>query len=93
MTDFDTVKIDRSFLHDSKAPRGRAMLQDMIRLIRNRGHKILIEGVETEEQLRLVRQMEIDYAQGYYIGRPVGAERLSAAAAPYPRPNMLLRPA
>ncbi|PZP52715.1 MAG: GGDEF-domain containing protein [Agrobacterium fabrum] len=93
MTDFDTVKIDRSFLHDSKTPRGRAMLQDMIRLIRNRGHKILIEGVETEEQLRLVRQMEIDYAQGYYIGRPVTAERLGATATPYPRPNMLLRPA
>ncbi|WP_332304104.1 putative bifunctional diguanylate cyclase/phosphodiesterase [Rhizobium sp. GR12] len=94
MTDFDTVKIDRSFLHDSKTPRGRAMLQDMIRLIRNRGHKILIEGVETEEQLRLVRQLEIDYAQGYYIGRPVVAERLNGvAAAPYARPNMLLRPA
>ncbi|WP_425961801.1 putative bifunctional diguanylate cyclase/phosphodiesterase [Rhizobium nepotum] len=94
MTDFDTVKIDRSFLHDSKTPRGRAMLQDMIRLIRNRGHKILIEGVETEEQLRLVRQLEIDYAQGYYIGRPVVAERLNGvAAAPYARPNMLVRPA
>lgn len=93
MTDFDTVKIDRSFLHDSKTPRGRAMLQDMIRLIRNRGHKILIEGVETEEQLRLIRQMEIDYAQGYYLGRPVVAERLSLSSAPYPRPNMMLRPA
>jgi len=93
MTDFDTVKIDRSFLQDSNTPRGRAMLQDMIRLIRNRGHKILIEGVETEDQLRLVRQMEIDYAQGYYIGRPVVAERLGAAATPYPRPNMLMRPA
>ncbi|WKL23190.1 GGDEF and EAL domain-containing protein [Agrobacterium tumefaciens] len=93
MTDFDTVKIDRSFLHDSKTPRGRAMLQDMIRLIRNRGHKILIEGVETEEQLRLIRQLEIDYAQGYYLGRPVDAERLSPAAAPYSRPNMMLRPA
>ena len=69
------------------------MLQDMIRLIRNRGHRILIEGVETEEQLRLVRQMEIDYAQGYYIGRPVVAERLCPAAAAYPHPNMLLRPA
>ncbi|HCD82230.1 MAG TPA: GGDEF-domain containing protein, partial [Agrobacterium sp.] len=93
MTDFDTVKIDRSFLHDSKTPRGRAMLQDMIRLIRNRGHKILIEGVETEEQLRLIRQLEIDYAQGYYLGRPVVAERLSLATAPYSRPNMMLRPA
>ncbi len=93
MTEFDTVKIDRSFLHDSMTPRGRAMLQDMIRLIRNRGHKILIEGVETEEQLRLVRQMEIDYAQGYYIGRPVAAERLGASTTHFPRPMMMLRPA
>lgn len=93
MTDFDTVKIDRSFLHDSKTPRGRAMLQDMIRLIRNRGHKILIEGVETDEQMRLVRQLEIDYAQGYYLGCPVQAEKLSAARTLTRRGNMLLRPA
>uniref|UniRef100_UPI0038B39935 EAL domain-containing protein n=1 Tax=Staphylococcus aureus TaxID=1280 RepID=UPI0038B39935 len=66
--------------------------QDMIRLIRNRGHKILIEGVETEEQLRLVRQMEIDYAQGYYIGRPVVAERLGPAKHPIRAPACFFVP-
>ena len=53
LIDFDTVKIDRSFLHDCGIPRGKAMLQDIIGLVRNRGHKILVEGVETDEQMAL----------------------------------------
>lgn len=39
LIDFDTVKIDRSFLHDCGEERGKAMLQDIIGLIRNRGHE------------------------------------------------------
>lgn len=67
---FDTVKIDRSFLQDSDTPKGRAMLRDIIALVRNRGHRILVEGIETEEQLNLMRQFEIDHVQGFFIGRP-----------------------
>ncbi|BCH65594.1 GGDEF-domain containing protein [Agrobacterium vitis] len=67
---FDTVKIDRSFLHDSDTPKGRSMLRDIIALVRNRGHRILVEGIETEEQLELMRQFDIDHVQGFYIGRP-----------------------
>ncbi|MFK0385757.1 putative bifunctional diguanylate cyclase/phosphodiesterase [Agrobacterium sp. NPDC090273] len=93
ITDFDTVKIDRSFLHDSETPRGRAMLQDMIRLVRNRGHKILIEGVETREQLALSRALQIDYAQGYFIGRPEPLEQFRAERRRYARPTGLVRPA
>ncbi len=47
LIDFDTVKVDKSFLHDGATPRGRMMLKDIIGLIRNRGPKILVEGVET----------------------------------------------
>ena len=67
---FDTVKIDRSFLQDSDTPKGRSMLRDIIALVRNRGHRILVEGIETEEQLNLMRQFEIDHVQGFFIGRP-----------------------
>jgi len=74
LIDFDTVKIDRSFLHDSVTPRGEAMLRDIIGLIRNRGPRILIEGVESEDQMTLTRRFGIDRAQGYYVGRPTGAE-------------------
>ncbi|MBX3597871.1 MAG: GGDEF and EAL domain-containing protein [Rhizobiaceae bacterium] len=74
LIDFDTVKIDRSFLHDASMPRGRAMFQDMISLVRNHGHRILIEGVETEEQMALLRKLGIDKAQGFLVGRPVPAK-------------------
>jgi len=78
LIDFDTVKIDRSFLHDSGVPRGRAMLQDIIGLVRNRGHKILVEGVESDEQLALMREFGIDQIQGFHVGRPVPAEKFRA---------------
>ncbi|MBB3609687.1 diguanylate cyclase (GGDEF)-like protein [Rhizobium sp. BK602] len=74
LIDFDMVKIDRSFLHGSSTPRGKAMLQDIVGLIRNRGPKILVEGVETEKQLALLREFNIDYAQGYHVGRPSSAQ-------------------
>jgi diguanylate cyclase (GGDEF)-like protein len=73
LIDFDTVKIDRSFLHDCGSERGKAMLQDIIGLIRNRGPKILVEGVETEAQLALMHRFRIDHVQGYHVGRPQAA--------------------
>jgi diguanylate cyclase (GGDEF)-like protein len=70
LIDFDTVKIDRSFLHDCNSPRGKAMFQDIVGLLRNRGPKILVEGVESEEQMALMRDFRIDQVQGYYVGWP-----------------------
>jgi EAL domain-containing protein (putative c-di-GMP-specific phosphodiesterase class I) len=46
------------------------MLQDIIGLIRNRGPKILVEGVETEQHLQLLQELKIDFVQGYHVGRP-----------------------
>lgn len=76
LIDFDTVKIDRSFLYDANTPRGKAMLQDMVGLLRNRGYSILVEGVETEEQMLLMRELWIDQVQGFHLGRPVPAEKI-----------------
>ncbi|MCV0395764.1 MAG: EAL domain-containing protein [Rhizobiaceae bacterium] len=74
LIDFDVVKIDRSFLHDCLTPRGKAMFQDIVGLLRNRGPKILVEGVESEEQMELLRIRGIDLAQGFYVGRPARAD-------------------
>jgi EAL domain-containing protein (putative c-di-GMP-specific phosphodiesterase class I) len=93
LIDFDTVKIDRSFLHDCGTPRGRAMLQDIIGLVRNRGHNILVEGVETDEQLRLMQEFRIDQVQGYYVGRPAPAETFTTPPPADPRRARLMRPA
>ncbi|MBB3523562.1 GGDEF and EAL domain-containing protein [Rhizobium sp. 268] len=77
--EFQTVKVDRTFLHDCSNPRGLTMLQDMVALIRNRGNTILVEGVETAAQLSLLKDLRIDRVQGYHMGMPVSAELLNAA--------------
>lgn len=85
LIDFDTVKIDRSFLHDSSTAKGKAMLKDIVGLVRNRGHKILVEGVETDEQLALMQELRIDQIQGFHIGRPAPvAVFLEQSAEPTP---------
>lgn len=93
LIDFDTVKIDRSFLHDSNSPRGKAMLQDIIGLVRNRGHKILVEGVETDEQLALMREFRIDQVQGFHVGRPAQAEKFRVTTLVDEHASRLRRPA
>ncbi|WP_176536216.1 GGDEF domain-containing phosphodiesterase [Rhizobium sp. L9] len=78
LIEFDTVKIDRSFLHDCHTEKGKRMLLDIISLLRNRGVRILIEGVETIEHQRLMQQYGINQIQGYYIGRPAPAAQLES---------------
>jgi len=80
---FDTVKIDRSFLQDARRPAGRAMLEDIIRLIRNRGLKILIEGLETADHVELMHELGIELGQGYFLGRPVPIDEVRIK--PFPR--------
>ncbi|TJX05936.1 MAG: GGDEF and EAL domain-containing protein, partial [Mesorhizobium sp.] len=93
LIDFDTVKIDRSFLHDCDTARGKAMLQDIIALVRNRGHKILIEGVETDEQLALIRELDIDKIQGFHVGRPAPAANFRTRPATYKRTLSIVKSA
>lgn len=93
LIDFDTVKIDRSFLHDCAVARGRAMLQDIIGLVRNRGHKILVEGVETDEQMALMREFGIDQVQGFHVGRPAPAERFRTSRTTQKRALRVVRSA
>jgi diguanylate cyclase len=77
--EFDTVKVDRTFLHACTDPRGLTMLQDMVALIRNRGNTILVEGVETDAQMALLQKLGIDRVQGFHLGLPVAADLLLAA--------------
>lgn len=78
LIEFDTVKIDRSFLHDCNTERGRRMMVDIIGLLRNRGIRVVVEGVETIEHQRLMQQYGIHQLQGYYLGRPDAADQLQS---------------
>ncbi|MBZ9822184.1 putative bifunctional diguanylate cyclase/phosphodiesterase [Mesorhizobium sp. CA4] len=93
LIDFDTVKIDRSFLHACGTQKGMAMLQDIVALVRNRGPKILVEGVETDEQMALMHEFAIDKVQGYRVGRPAAAGSFQAKRTNQKRPFTVLKSA
>ena len=88
--DFDAVKIDRSFLHATKTSQGTTMLKDIFSLIRNAGHKIVVEGIENEKHMSLLKKHSIDLMQGFHLGQPMSARLLQSllreeiAASPRP---------
>ena len=71
----DTLKIDRSFVHDMTAGRqGSVLVSSIISLAHSLKLKVVAEGVETEEQSTLLRALGCDEWQGYLFGRPVPSE-------------------
>ena len=80
--DFDIVKIDKSVLWDAeKSSTGMAVLENSVRLLRNTGCKILVEGVETASQLELLQRFGVDYYQGYYFAKPMPKDEFVAFIA------------
>ncbi len=70
----DTLKIDRSFVIDMTAgPQGLALVSTIISLAHSLKLKVVAEGVETEEQQRLLRLLNCDEMQGYLFSKPVPA--------------------
>ncbi len=70
----DRLKIDRSFVQTSEAGRdGFAIVQAVIGIGRSMSMEVLAEGVETPEQLERLRAAGCQFAQGYFLGRPVPA--------------------
>jgi len=75
----DTLKIDRSFVNDmTTAPEGLALVSTIINLARSLKLKVVAEGVETEEQSRLLRLLSCDEMQGYLFSKPVPIEIFEA---------------
>jgi len=72
----DTLKIDRCFierLSDNK--RDAIITKSIISLAHDLGLKVVAEGVEEQEQLPLLRNLNCDEVQGYFFSRPVPAEQ------------------
>lgn len=70
--DIDYIKIDKSFLDDlSEDSENFALCEAMIVMAHKLGLRVVAEGVETPEQLALLKQISCDYAQGYLFARPI----------------------
>lgn len=74
---FSVIKIDRSFIHDMESDEADLGLIRAARsMAEGLGMKTVAEGVENPEQLRLLREIGCDYAQGYLFAKPVPVEGL-----------------
>jgi diguanylate cyclase (GGDEF)-like protein len=79
----DTIKIDRSFVHRMVDDRhSAALIQAILAMARGMDMEIVAEGIETEEQAKLLRLLGCRYGQGFGLGRPVDARQVLSAAEP-----------
>jgi len=74
----DTLKIDRSFVGDlTPGSDNEAIVAAILAMARTLGLKVVAEGVETEEQAKLLSEAGCQVMQGYYYSRPVKPEVLA----------------
>lgn len=73
----DKIKIDKSFVDDidQHASQG-AMVKSIIDMGHNLNFSVVAEGVETEEQVRFLKENACEIAQGYYYSKPLPAEQM-----------------
>jgi len=66
------VKLDRSFAMSTDGSLMSRMLLSTIDMIHAAGHRLTVEGVETEDRLRMLKATgKVDFVQGYLISRPL----------------------
>jgi hypothetical protein len=81
---FDKIKIDQSFVRGAASVKSRnaALIRAIVTLAESLKMETVAEGVETHDDLALVRELGVAQVQGYIFGRPtdsVGAARLATA--------------
>ncbi len=74
-TPFDVLKLDRKFMENMMvSDKGRLILEHIITMADQLKLGLIAEGVETREQVEMLRQMGCDHVQGYYYARPMPAD-------------------
>lgn len=77
--DFDIIKIDKSLLWGAeKSELGLIILSNNVHMLKQLGLGVLVEGIETREQIDLLTELGVDYLQGFYFSRPVPEKELIA---------------
>jgi len=80
----DTLKIDRSFVTQMmENEENLAIVRTIVALAQNLGMDVVAEGVETEDQLRLLRKLECENGQGYLFSTPLGGGQLNQFISEY----------
>ena len=67
----DVVKMDKSFLSRENSKKGERFIESMGRLIHDAKEKVIVEGIETEEQYEFLKKCDFEYGQGFLFEQPV----------------------
>ena len=68
---FDTLKVDRTFVKDIQAaPRNIEIFRALLNLGKSMDNMVIVEGIETEKEHELLKNLGMTYAQGYLYSRP-----------------------
>lgn len=76
--DFDTLKIDKSFIDGIGKEKWENIIQYTISLSPNLNMDVIAEGIESEEQYQFLLQCNCDKFQGYYFNKPIDANDFAA---------------
>lgn len=67
-----TLKIDKSFIDNiTSNKQNKSIIKNIIQMAHSMDLKVVAEGVETEQQLSMLKEKECDYIQGYYFSKPL----------------------
>ncbi|MCX5576916.1 putative bifunctional diguanylate cyclase/phosphodiesterase [Kaistia terrae] len=79
---FDWLKIDKSFIAELGTNQtANALIQSMIALGDAMDIAVVAEGIETVEQLMLLRMLHCEYVQGFFLAKPMSAAEITALLA------------
>ena len=82
----DSLKVDRSFVNRMEFEDGKAeIVRTIITLARTLGLEVVAEGIETADELRMLRELDCEYGQGYYFSSAIDGESAAAWMESSPR--------
>lgn len=71
---FDTIKIDRSFVHGSEGDQRPIILKSIVSMAHDLKMNVIAEGAESEEDVSELYRLKCEFAQGYHFAEPLSAE-------------------
>ena len=84
---FDKLKIDKYFIDRIEKTEISELVRHFIEYVHTMGKTVIAEGVETEEQLNILKQLKCDEVQGYYFSKPLLPEEFEEFYMTFNKPG------
>lgn len=82
----DGLKIDQSFVRNlDKGVRAKQIIETIVQLAHNLGIYVIAEGIETKVHWNILKELNVDFGQGYYIAKPMPASDVQGWLAALPK--------